>query len=387
MKKGRNLRSVNTDGGVNLQFKLLSAIGIIIIVSGHCYHGGMELAYNWFPPYSYNLALFVFISGYFYKTDYEENVGKYIWKRTKRLLIPAYLWNIFYGGMVAFLGLFGFTIGAKPDLYNLFIMPFVDGEAFQYNLGSWFVYPLFLVCIINVLFRKFLKLIHLDNEFIVLIVYLAIGMIGINTAIENPTAINGIVKLLVRTMFFLPCYEFGRFYKAVLEKKDTLNNVAYFAIIFAVQLILLTFCKDLEYTPSSFTKFNNGFIIPYISSITAIAFWLRVSRLLVPAIGNSKLVRLIADNTYGIMVNQLVGFMCLKFVFYGLSLITSGSLFGDFNVASFKSSIWYYYLPNGLQQWAFVYLIFGLLVPILISIILNKICHIAQKMHNKICNK
>ena len=120
MEKGRNLRSVNTDGGVNLQFKLLSAIGIIIIVSGHCYHGGMELAYNWFPPYSYNLALFVFISGYFYKTDYEENIGKYIWKRTKRLLIPAYLWNIFYGGMVAFLGLFGFTIGAKPDLYNLF---------------------------------------------------------------------------------------------------------------------------------------------------------------------------------------------------------------------------------------------------------------------------
>lgn len=47
MNKGRNLRSVNTDGGVNLQFKLLSAIGIIIIVSGHCYHGGMELAYNW----------------------------------------------------------------------------------------------------------------------------------------------------------------------------------------------------------------------------------------------------------------------------------------------------------------------------------------------------
>ena len=81
---------------------------------------------------------------------------------------------------------------------------------------------------------------------------------------------------------------------------------------------------------------------------------------------------------HGIMVNQLVGFMCLKFVFYGLSRITSGTLFGDFNVASFKSSIWYYYLPNGLQQWAFVYLIFGLFVPILISIILNKICHIAH---------
>jgi hypothetical protein len=73
-------------------------------------------------------------------------------------------------------------------------------------------------------------------------------------------AINGIVKLFGRTMFFLPCYEFGRFYKAVLEKKDTLNNVAYFAIIFVVQLILLTFCEELEYTPSSFTNFNNGFV-------------------------------------------------------------------------------------------------------------------------------
>lgn len=52
---------------VNLQFKLLSAIGIIIIVSGHCYHGGISLAYEWFPTYSFNLSLFVFISGYFYK--------------------------------------------------------------------------------------------------------------------------------------------------------------------------------------------------------------------------------------------------------------------------------------------------------------------------------
>lgn len=158
--------------------------------------------------------------------------------------------------MVAFLGLFGFTIGAKPDLYNLFVMPFVDGEAFQYNLGSWFVYPLFLVCIINVLFRKFLKLIHLDNEFIVLIVYLAIGMIGINTAIENPTAINGIVKLFVRTMFFLPCYEFGRFFlRFWFQKTDArlllsdftlrpLSRAATYSVI-QYRSFLWLYCKHL----------------------------------------------------------------------------------------------------------------------------------------------
>lgn len=63
----------------NLQFKLLSAIGIIIIVSGHCYHGGISLAYEWFPTYSFNLALFVFISGYFYKPEQERGLNIYIY--------------------------------------------------------------------------------------------------------------------------------------------------------------------------------------------------------------------------------------------------------------------------------------------------------------------
>ena len=81
----------------NLQFKLLSAIGIILIVAGHCYHGGISLAYEWFPAYSFHLSLFAFISGYFYKPKYEATAWKYIWKRFKRLVIPAYLCNIACG--------------------------------------------------------------------------------------------------------------------------------------------------------------------------------------------------------------------------------------------------------------------------------------------------
>ena len=94
-------KRLGDDGNINFTFKILSAIGIIIIVSGHCYNGGVSLMYDWFPKYSYNLALFVFISGYFYKEKHEEHIFKYIWGRTKRLLIPAYLWNIVYG-IIAF---------------------------------------------------------------------------------------------------------------------------------------------------------------------------------------------------------------------------------------------------------------------------------------------
>ena len=77
--------------------------------------------YDWFPKYSYNLALFVFISGYFYKEKHEEHIFKYIWGRTKRLLIPAYLWNIVYGIIAFALTQVGYTIAqGKFDLYNLF---------------------------------------------------------------------------------------------------------------------------------------------------------------------------------------------------------------------------------------------------------------------------
>lgn len=371
----------NNSGEVNLQFKLLSAIGIIIIVSGHCYHGGISLAYEWFPTYSFNLALLVFISGYFYKPAHEEHILKYIWKRTKRLVIPAYLWNIVYGLFILLMSNFGYKIGAEVNPYNLFIMPFVDGEAFLYNLGSWFVYPLFCVCVFNVLFRRLLRLLKLDNEYLIMIIYLAVGIIGIQLSIDNAaTGIKGLLLLLLRTMFFVPCFQFGRLYKAKLEQNDNLNSIAYFAIIFAVQLIILTFFKDLEYTPSKCSGFDNGFIVPYLTALTGIAFWLRISKLLTPIIKNWKFIRLIADNTYSIMIHQMIGYMCVKWLFYLVSVLTP--LFADFNVNSLKTSIWYYYLPNGLQQYGMLYLAGGIFVPILIK----KLCDLVSKPIKKSLN-
>lgn len=359
---------MNNNNAVNLQFKLLSAIGIIIIVAGHCYHGGISLAYEWFPEYSFNLALLVFISGYFYKPTHQEHTFSYIWKRVKRLIIPAYIWNLVYGLFIYIMQNYGYTIGGEVSLYNLFVMSFIDGEAFKYNLCSWFVYPLFCVCVFNILFRKLLKLIHLENEYLILGVYLAVGMLGIHLSIDMSSGEKkGILLLLLRAMFFLPCFQFGRFYKAKLESHDNLNSIAYFAILFAVQLIILTFFKDIEYTPSKCRDFNNGFILPYVTAITGIAFWLRISKLLTPIIKNWKFVRLIADNTYSIMIHQIFGFMCVKWVFYLISELTP--LFSDFSVRLLKSKIWYFYLPNGLKQYGMVYLAAGIFIPILIKLI------------------
>ena len=350
--------SLHNNEQTNLQFKLLSAIGIIIIVSGHCYHGGISLAYEWFPTYSFNLSLFVFISGYFYKPQNENSILKYIWKRTKRLVLPAYIWNIVYGLFILMMAGLGYKIGAEVNPYNLFIMPFVDGEAFQYNLGSWFVYPLFLVCVFNVLFRKLTGFLKIKNEYFFMILYLAIGMYGIQLAIDGHN--TGILKLLTRAMFFLPCFQFGRIYNSIFEKKDTL---------FGIQLLLLTFSEDLEYTPSDMINFKNGIIIPYVTSITGIAFWLRISRLLTPVIKNWSFVRLISDNTYSIMIHHMLGYMSVKWTFYLFSLLTPW--FTDFNPQSMRTSIWYYYLPKGLQQYGILYLAGGIFLPIAIKKVCN----------------
>lgn len=364
-------KRLGDDGNINFTFKILSAIGIIIIVSGHCYNGGVSLMYDWFPKYSYNLALFVFISGYFYKEKHEEHIFKYIWGRTKRLLIPAYLWNIVYGIIAFALTQVGYTIAqGKFDLYNLFVMPFIDGESFAYNLGSWFVYPLFCVYVFNILFRKLLKKVHRGNEYVILAVYLAIGIFGVQYCIWNP-APKGALLLLFRSMFFLPCFEFGRFYHEKLEKHDNLNSVAYFAIVLGVQLLLLTFCENLEYTPSKCVKFDNGCVIPYVTAITGIAFWLRVAKLITPIIKNKKLVRMISDNTYSIMIHHIFAFMIVKWAFRGLSVITP--LFKDFDILKLKSTIWYIYRPNGLNFYCIIYLAAGIFIPILIGTVTHRI--------------
>lgn len=355
----------NREEEVNFQFKLLSAIGIIIIVSGHCYSEALPLLYNWFPAYTFNISLFVFISGYFYKPKHEDNALRYIFKRFTRLVVPAYLWNLFYGLLVYIFQQSDYTCFGEVTPYNLLIMPFIDGEALKINLGSWFVYPLFFVCAINVLLRKLLKLIKADNDYFLTALYLFFGMISVWLSINHQEINTGAMKLLLRVMFMLPLYQFGRLYRSRLEQRDNLNSVAYFAVIFAVQLVIIFFFTNLDYTPSSMKNFNNGFVLPFVMSVTGIAFWLRVTRILAPAVRDRRPVMLIADNTYNIMIHHMFGFFCVKSVFFLLSDMFGR--FGDFNIGMYFGEFWFYYFPKNLTQFAVVYWIGAIAVSILMG--------------------
>ena len=350
---------------VNLSFKLLSAIGIILVVCGHCYHGGISLGSDWFPEYSFHVPMLVFVSGYFYRENSEQHIFSYLKKRFIRLVLPAYAWNLLYGGLLAVLREFGYTFYSQVNVYNMLLSPFFDGEAFGFNLGSWFVYPLFAVCAVNVLFRKLLRLLKLNNEFFIAAVYFAVGMIGIWLAGESlPAGGKDGLRLLFRSMFFIAFFGLGRLYYSKLEKYDNVPSSLYFAFLLLIQLLLLTCFKNLEYTPSKMTGFQDCFL-PIATSVTGTAFWLRVSKVVAPSISRHSAAFRVGDYSYSIMIHHFFGFFVVKWVFYIISELTP--LFPDFNVAKLRSEFWYYYLPNGKTQWGLVYVCAGICLSIAVG--------------------
>ena len=77
-------------------FRILSALAIIFVVAGHADFGVFDVA-GMFPYYSFHVGVFVFISGYFYREENELQMIAYIKRKAMHLLLPYYLWNLFYG--------------------------------------------------------------------------------------------------------------------------------------------------------------------------------------------------------------------------------------------------------------------------------------------------
>lgn len=138
---------------IDYNFKVLYFFGIFFIVAGHCAGGGISTFSEWFPLYSFHLGLFVFTSGYFYR-EKNETLRAQIKSKAKKLLLPMYFWNIIYGLVVQLLVFKGFHIGGEPTLYNFVVEPIKTGHQFVWNLGTWFIWPLFLVEVIHMILCK-----------------------------------------------------------------------------------------------------------------------------------------------------------------------------------------------------------------------------------------
>lgn len=355
-----NLVSNQNTSSVNYQFKILYALGMIFVTVGHSSYSSLPFFENWFVFSSFHLGLFVFCSGYFYKESSENNILGYFLKKLKTLILPLYLWNLFYALVTYFFSNYGITIGGEVTLNKLIIDPIKHGHQFIFNLGGWFVIPLFIIELFNILICKLLPVSGIKKFVILFILYIVVGIIG------NNLAINGYNQewwlVITRVLYLLPFYGFGMLYKVWLEGKDRLSNKTYFLLLIGCQLAILNYLKGFPIIIPAWAIFNNGPFIPIICGFVAISFWVRIARIFTPICGKDKWVLSIANNTYTIMINQFLGFMLVK-SFFAIMNVSLG-FFPDFDFIKFKTDIWYYYFPNNLIQFGIIYIIAGIVVPI-----------------------
>ena len=353
------------------RFKLIYAIGMIMVIAGHMKCGIDLTLGGWFPYLGLHLPLFAFASGYFFRDSAVEKPGVYIFRKVKKLLVPLYVYNLVYGLIVYVSGFLGFHIGNLLNIYDLTLGPITDGHQFEYNMAGWYVIPLFMVEVYYVLMRKlFIKKIGAAYEWLVLAISVALGVAG------NQIAYLGYNKgwwlVLVRMLYFVPFFALGTFYNRFLEKYERkVPGTILFPALFGIKLILtMYYGKSLVYSPS-WCEFKENGLMPLIVGVLGIFVWLRIATILEPILGRNKYVNLIADNTYSIMINQFIGFMIVKSVYAVIHRSTT--LLPDFDMEAYRTDIWYCYLPKGIAQMGIFYLIAGLAFPIGVQMLINRI--------------
>ncbi|MDR3326687.1 MAG: acyltransferase family protein [Prevotellaceae bacterium] len=349
----------------NRQFLLLQAVAIILVLIGHKGSVCLATITHYLPIHAYHMALFIFISGYFFSLDSLNNVQQYINKKVKHLLIPYFVYNLIYGVIVFILKKNNIiTYGWDLNLRTFFLEPWIRGHQYIFNLAMWFVLSLFLTQLTYLFFRRLCKKIKFTNEFLMLVFLLIIGMLTLK-AIQTFETNNEFLKYTcARTLFFLPFFHFGFYYKNILEKKDNLNTFIYFAILIAIIEQMKLLGVPIDYG-SVFMDFHGNIFIPYIAAFTGILLWLRITKILAKYIGKFKVVEWIGSSTWDIMAHHLFVFFLINFAFYL-------SNYHGFNKQEFHNSIWYTFTPGSKYQ-TYIYYALAIAIPVGIHYLLVKI--------------
>lgn len=342
----------------NKVFMLLSVIGILLVVFGHMINSPNLMLNNLFPIYSYHMALFIFISGYFFK---DQKYIKYVLKKIKKLIIPYFLYRIFYGIIINILLHFSIiNYGEKLSVYNIFVAPFTThGNQYFFNVASCFVITLFFIQIIYMAIFKILKKFKCNNDYLLLFVFILMGCFS-----EKLDKI-GINYTIIRVMFLLPFYQLGKIYKEKIEKYDLANNIIYFIVILCIQTILLQ-TGDLTYN-LNLLRLDRNYIIFFIASITGIAFWLRISKILSKCnIADNKILNYIGNNTFTIMMNHVFSFFLLNVCAIIVHKINN-NIFNNIDYEAFKESVWFVVGSHNNVGINTIYIIFAITFPLILK--------------------
>jgi len=140
---------------IDYRFKILYFIGIMSVIVEHLHHlSSIDFDFQgWFHYSSYHMPLFMFGAGYFFKQKNLNYMTKYICNKFKKLILPIYIYNLFYGFYSQLLKKFKFKYIRDFSFKIIFLEPLI-GLGFKNIAPSWFSATLFYVEVYNILKRK-----------------------------------------------------------------------------------------------------------------------------------------------------------------------------------------------------------------------------------------
>ena len=299
------------------RMRVLSALAMSFVVLGHMnYQGSTGFALTepmtfqgWFPYYSFHLAVFLFISGYFFRDLPRDRTClltllRFIVKKAVNFLVPYYIFT----GLSLLFGTWirgqGFTFGDTFSLNAWLAGPWTRTYLLSFSTPLWYLPALFLTEIAFLLLRWIFRWLirrSLPRELLLLAITLAAGVAAIYY--KRPGKFSGTAMVCLRSVVMLFFMQLGVLYRRHLEKHDTLKSPWYFLIVFAAQLALIVVSRNSKLSPGLYTLIDfekTGYDF-FIGGLTGTMLWLRVSTIVASLPRRSRLVTYIGKNTKYIM--------------------------------------------------------------------------------------
>lgn len=354
----------------NKVFMIFSALCILFVVDAHA-GSPLGILTNFFPYNSFFMPAFCFISGYFFKQEKLNDYGTFILYKVKRLLIPFFFWNIIYGLFVNILKYFGIIYyGEMISLKTVFIRPFLDCTMFQYNNPAWFVPALFSVIVIYSFFRKSLSFCW--NEYVISMIFVLFGIVCVFCSRKGYYS-NPVMLFVLKTGFLMQFYQLGYLFKVCLEKVYRKIPDRW---LLMVPILINTICIYISENKIYFNDLasmsgflTDYYIFPFLTSISGILFWIKISELLVPILADNKVVNFVSDNTWTIMMHHIFFFNVYNLI---LTLSTMLNSRIPFDIETFRSTAWYIFKPA--PACAVVYVFLGMAGPLYVKYVIGKVC-------------
>ena len=300
------------------KINILKALAIVLVVSGH-----LEFRFfDMFPPYSFQLALFFFISGMLFKEKYLDNVADFIKRRVKSLLLLYFLYSAFYAIVTIILAkLTGKFWGMDLNLYNFFVTPFLNGHQFDLSCPMWFVTQLFITMVTFLFLERMFRNLSTTKKSII---YTLMGFSAI--PLSKVFSLTPVFLVIIRTMFSLFFVYLGNFYIKKIHGNYNIFTPKILGIVLCLQAVLWHFNRDFDPVHGIglsyvlvWARFDSQIIVPVLTSITGIWFSLFFIEITYNYLKDIKFVRLIGENTYHIMANHLFVMYIITAVIFKLN--------------------------------------------------------------------